>query len=60
VEEKRAAVASAAAEAEINKLYAESYPDPSTIAAMETLVFSTGESVERSTPSDKKKNKKKK
>jgi uncharacterized iron-regulated protein len=66
VEEKKAAMEAAAAEAELSKLYAAAYPQENAKgaaaadAAMENLVFSTGESVERSTPSDKKKNKKKK
>jgi hypothetical protein len=69
VEEKKAAAEAAAAEAEMNKLYASAYPEPKAIntadltdaiADMENLVFSTGEKVERSTPGDKKKNKKNK
>ena len=69
VEEKKAAAEAAAAEAELNKLYASAYPEPAAIntadltdaiADMENLVFSTGEKVERSTPGDKKKNKKNK
>jgi len=68
VEEKRAATEAAAAEAELNKLYESAYPDPASIkstsaldmAAMESIIFSTGESVERSTPGDKKKKNKKK
>jgi hypothetical protein len=66
VEEKRAVAEAAAVEAELNKLYASAYPESGSLAdtaaaidAMESLVFSTGESVERSTPGDKKKLKKK-
>ena len=60
VEEKRAATEAAAAEAELNKLYASAYPEPTAVSDMESIIFSTGENVERSTPSDKKKKKKNK